>query len=196
MVLVNGAMGIGTGWSTTIPNYNPKNIVANLKHLLNDEPTEPMHPWYRGFKGTVKFNEKKQNYIITGVYEKIDDDKLEITELPIGVWTQNYKEYLETLLEAGEKQKEEKKKEEKKKEEKKGKKSKKEGEENEEKPKKSKKAKKDDDEDEEKEQKVEKPKKGKKKVKGPLVKVSYPMNITHLLRITKSITLTQQSSLW
>lgn len=26
-VLVNGAEGIGTGWSTSIPNYNPRDLV-------------------------------------------------------------------------------------------------------------------------------------------------------------------------
>jgi DNA topoisomerase-2 len=37
MVLVNGAEGIGTGWSTYIPNYNPRDIVANIKRLLAGE---------------------------------------------------------------------------------------------------------------------------------------------------------------
>jgi len=50
MVLVNGSEGIGTGWSTYIPNYNPRDIVANLRRLLNEESTVPMHPWYMGFK--------------------------------------------------------------------------------------------------------------------------------------------------
>ena len=49
-VLVNGSEGIGTGWSTYIPNYNPRDIVANLRRLLNEESTVPMHPWYMGFK--------------------------------------------------------------------------------------------------------------------------------------------------
>jgi hypothetical protein len=45
MVLVNGCSGIGTGWSTDVPNYNPRDIVANLKKMLNgEEPTE-MTPW-------------------------------------------------------------------------------------------------------------------------------------------------------
>lgn len=34
-VLVNGAEGIGTGWSTSIPNYNPRDIIANLRCVLN-----------------------------------------------------------------------------------------------------------------------------------------------------------------
>jgi DNA topoisomerase-2 len=50
MVLVNGSEGIGTGWSSNVPNYNPRDIIANLKWLLNNEPVEPMDPWYKGFK--------------------------------------------------------------------------------------------------------------------------------------------------
>ena len=30
MVLINGATGIGTGWSTTIPNHNPIEIVDRM----------------------------------------------------------------------------------------------------------------------------------------------------------------------
>jgi DNA topoisomerase-2 len=53
LLLVNGADGIGTGWSTSVPNYNPRDIVANLKRMLDGEAPEKMHPWYRGFKGTI-----------------------------------------------------------------------------------------------------------------------------------------------
>ncbi len=42
MVLVNGAEGIGTGWSTKIPNHNPRELVANIKKLIDGEPVEPM----------------------------------------------------------------------------------------------------------------------------------------------------------
>lgn len=50
MVLVNGSEGIGTGWSTFVPNYNPRDIVENIKRLIADEPMLPMEPWYKGFK--------------------------------------------------------------------------------------------------------------------------------------------------
>ena len=33
--------GIGTGWSTHIPNYDPREIVANLKRLMDGE--EPVY---------------------------------------------------------------------------------------------------------------------------------------------------------
>jgi DNA topoisomerase-2 len=42
MVLVNGAEGIGTGWSTKIPNYNPREIVENVRRMINNEPLQPM----------------------------------------------------------------------------------------------------------------------------------------------------------
>ena len=41
MVLVNGCDGIGTGYSTFVPNYNPREIVDNLRRLMNGlEPME------------------------------------------------------------------------------------------------------------------------------------------------------------
>ena len=35
MVLINGSYGVGTGFSSNIPTYNPRAIVDNLKLLLN-----------------------------------------------------------------------------------------------------------------------------------------------------------------
>ena len=41
MVLVNGCEGIGTGYSTFVPNFDVREIVANLKRLMNSmEPVE------------------------------------------------------------------------------------------------------------------------------------------------------------
>ncbi|RIA90380.1 DNA gyrase/topoisomerase IV, subunit A-domain-containing protein, partial [Glomus cerebriforme] len=54
MILVNGSEVIGTGWSSFIPNYNPRDIVNNLKRLINDEEPIHMHPWYRGFQGDIE----------------------------------------------------------------------------------------------------------------------------------------------
>ncbi|XP_028179353.1 DNA topoisomerase 2 isoform X1 [Ostrinia furnacalis] len=97
MVLVNGAEGIGTGWSTKIPNYNPRDIVENIRRMLDGEEPKPMHPWYKNFRGTVEgFGDK---YVISGEAAILPNDKIEITELPVGAWTQNYKEnVLEPML--------------------------------------------------------------------------------------------------
>jgi len=52
-VLVNGAHGIGTGYSTDIPTYNPLDIVANIRRMIAGDVMEPMHPWFKGFTGAV-----------------------------------------------------------------------------------------------------------------------------------------------
>lgn len=42
MVLVNGADGIGTGWMTKIPNYNPREIIENLQRMMEGIDPKPM----------------------------------------------------------------------------------------------------------------------------------------------------------
>lgn len=91
MVLVNGAEGIGTGWMTKIPNYNPREIIDNIKKMLDDEEPTNMIPWYKNFKGTIQ-DGGDQRYVVSGEIAVVDNDLVEITELPVGTWTQNYKE--------------------------------------------------------------------------------------------------------
>ena len=100
MVLVNGSKGIGTGFSTDIMCYNPRDIIAFLKQLLSGEakPGISLEPYYQGFKGKiVKVTPSK--YLIKGVYEKIDKTSVSISELPVGTWTDDYKAYLEKEIE-------------------------------------------------------------------------------------------------
>jgi len=53
LALVNGAEGIGTGWSTFIPQHNPRDVVDNIRRLMRGEPYQPMAPWYKGYTGTI-----------------------------------------------------------------------------------------------------------------------------------------------
>ena len=103
MVLVNGTKGIGTGFSTDVMCYNPLQIIEKIKLMLKDKDHDiEIEPFYKGFKGSIELIAPKK-YIIKGVYNKINDNKIEITELPIGTWTQDYKEFLESLMEVKEK---------------------------------------------------------------------------------------------
>ncbi|WJX39561.1 DNA topoisomerase 2 [Trifolium repens] len=97
LVLVNGSEGIGTGWSSYIPNYNPREIIANVRRLLNEEEMVPMDPWYRGFRGTIEKSAKEGGYIVNGLVVEIDEQTFRITELPIRKWTQDYKQFLESI---------------------------------------------------------------------------------------------------
>lgn len=103
MVLVNGCEGIGTGWSTKIPNHNPRQIIRCLRRMIQGDEPEILHPWFKNFKGTVeKVGETR--YFTNGNVAIVEDVKIEITELPIGTWTQTYKEnVLEPMLHGSEK---------------------------------------------------------------------------------------------
>jgi DNA topoisomerase-2 len=123
MILVNGGIGIGTGYSTNIPQFNPSEIIAACKFICTaiklaglDGDTEDgmdniyetidildiddLVPYYLGFNGTIKKSENN-SYISKGVYKWIDGETLEITELPIGTWTEDYKEFLENMITNG-----------------------------------------------------------------------------------------------
>lgn len=96
MVLVNGTEGIGTGFSCYVPPFNPEDIKENIKRILGGSEPEPMTPWFRGFKGKV-FKGEDGLWVAEGVLT--GSAPIKITELPPGRWTQDYKEYLDTLVE-------------------------------------------------------------------------------------------------
>ena len=97
MILVNGAEGMGTGYSTLIPCYNPIDIIEILINKLNGKKyNKKLIPYYNGFKGRIiKLNDN--SYISKGIYT-IEGNKLIIEELPIRTWTSNYKEFLEDII--------------------------------------------------------------------------------------------------
>jgi DNA topoisomerase-2 len=97
--LINGISGIGTGFSCSIAPYNPRTIIEYLKNKLSKKDVSSVEflPYYEGFKGTVS-KIAEQKYLIKGVYEKIADDKVRITELPVGTWTMSYTSFIESLV--------------------------------------------------------------------------------------------------
>lgn len=99
MILVNGCSGIGTGYSTTVPSYNPKDIICNLINMIDDEDFQPleMKPYFKGFNGQVVEIEKG-SFITKGKYEKLSSKQIKVTELPIGMGVTTYKEFLESIV--------------------------------------------------------------------------------------------------
>jgi DNA topoisomerase-2 len=111
MVLVNGVKGIGTGFSTDIICYNPQQIIDYIKYKLTpasaSAPT--INPYYKNFKGTIErivdaststsSTNTPSKYLIKGCYTILDDKKIRITELPVGTWTDDYKKFIEQLIE-------------------------------------------------------------------------------------------------
>lgn len=99
LILINGADGIGTGWSSNIPNYSPEDIVENLKLLMDGQEMKQMTPWFRDFKGTVT-PMGSDRYKFSGIARQTGDNEIEITELPIRMWTQDFKDRLVEIIKA------------------------------------------------------------------------------------------------
>ena len=101
MILVNGCEGIGTGWRSQIPCFNPHDIVESLKSKLKGNDFLKIEPWYKGYQGEIKENPNKEgHYIVKRNYHRSDEDpnKVIITEIPFKKWTENYKYFLQELM--------------------------------------------------------------------------------------------------
>jgi len=106
MLLVNGCSGIGTGWSTNVPSFNPTDIIGKLRRLLQHEPYgDPLVPWVRGFWGHVEGpikttkTSKKQTYTsvsyrIFGKVEWLSGNVLHISEIPYTTKYDTYKTFV------------------------------------------------------------------------------------------------------
>jgi DNA topoisomerase-2 len=68
-----------------------------VKRLINNETMLPMTPWYRGFKGMIV--EASPGVFTCSGMCSIQGKTVTVSELPVGTWTSDYKEHLETLIE-------------------------------------------------------------------------------------------------
>lgn len=99
-VLLNGSDGMGTGFACRILSYNPLDLVAACEEVVKKSKLrEDLTPWYRGFTGTIEKN--AQQTVFTGVYEIQNTTTMVISELPIGSFTQKYREVLNDLEDKG-----------------------------------------------------------------------------------------------
>lgn len=131
LCLINGASGLGTGYRTEIPCYNPEDIIKWIevrikierssqkvgeveeileeinkeleckqedKKVYKDSRLPKLIPWYQGYKG--KIYKKGDKIISKGIYQQ-EKDGIHITALPVYVWVNKYKKYLNLLKEEG-----------------------------------------------------------------------------------------------
>lgn len=116
LALCNGADGIGTGWATSVPNYDPRALVGVLKRMIaavgadvedeenalltckaEDIGADGLAPSYRGFQGAVNMK-KEGSYQSLGKIERVSDTQVCIDELPLKKWTHDYKQWLEAQM--------------------------------------------------------------------------------------------------
>jgi DNA topoisomerase-2 len=111
MILINGSSGIGTGWSCNVPCFNPLDIINCIKIWLENDGkdvvdfSDPMFkisifpelkPWYRGFSGNIEKDDDRK-FTSYGIMTEEMGNKKIITQLPIGMSIDKFKEYLEEL---------------------------------------------------------------------------------------------------
>ena len=111
IILINGCTaGIGTGWSCSVPCYNPLDLIDAVKCWLeqdgqvitiNDDSIisllPEINPWYRDYSGDIeKMTDVK--YVSWGNVNQEKRNKV-VDELPVGMWTDNFKNLLDNLLE-------------------------------------------------------------------------------------------------
>jgi DNA topoisomerase-2 len=119
-VLVNGAEGIGSGWSTFIPKYDLLDLIQNIRRKLSGKKFLWIKPFYKHFLGNVvalesseKLSESQakvppclygndyQKFVCSGILKPVKNDPkaLDVLELPVGTWTKKYKQFLSNLIE-------------------------------------------------------------------------------------------------
>lgn len=104
MQVINGADGIGTGFSTECPPHDPLDVIAWLEARIQDKETPVMQPWWRGFDGYVGFKTTagKLSVVTTGTFKTTSSAgkwEVDITEVPVGVPFIKYERFFEDLVE-------------------------------------------------------------------------------------------------
>jgi DNA topoisomerase-2 len=99
MVLVNGSDGIGTGWSSYVPQFNPTEIIDYISNnLKKNKKKVDLKPWFKGFKGEIIADLDNNRYISRGIFKRLPKNRLNILELPIFSWNEKYYEFLDKLV--------------------------------------------------------------------------------------------------
>lgn len=95
LALINGAEGIGTGFSTYVPPHDPLDVIRAVRALIAGEGVPGAQPSFAGFRGTVELLPDSRAFLTHGALEHLQDLCVRVSELPVGAWTDSFKEWLE-----------------------------------------------------------------------------------------------------
>jgi DNA gyrase/topoisomerase IV subunit A len=97
-VLLNGTSGIAVGFATDILNRNPLDVAQSVLDYLNGLEIKNSKPFWTEYSGEVQVLENNK-YIFHGRWEKIAENKIEITELPPSMTYIKFEKILNDLIE-------------------------------------------------------------------------------------------------
>lgn len=101
MILVNGSLGLATGFKSKIPCFNPDDIMRKIKaKLTNRQDDTELLPWYRNYKSNDKttFDKENKRWALEGRYKIKNENTIIIDEIPINVSIEQYKNNVLTKL--------------------------------------------------------------------------------------------------
>ena len=98
-LFLNLSNGITAGFSSSIYSRNPHDIINYIKKKLagTEHPRMELTPWFKNYKGTVRFNEETKQYESVGSIVQNNMTSYTIDEIPVETSYQKYIEILDRL---------------------------------------------------------------------------------------------------
>ena len=100
-IFLNLSNGITAGFSSSIYSRNPQDVISYIKKKLSgtEHPRVELAPWFKGYKGTIRFNEETKQYESVGNIIQNNMTSYTINEIPVETSYQKYIEILDKLEE-------------------------------------------------------------------------------------------------
>lgn len=102
MLLINGTMGTGNGYASSVLNYDPAEVKQAVEEVLKTGLVQtPLTPYLNGYYGSVSKDHSTGQVTFEGSIERVGANKIIIHELTPGRQLAEYREvlnYLETGL--------------------------------------------------------------------------------------------------
>ena len=95
-LFLNLSNGITAGFSSSIYSRNPHDVILYIKKKLagTEHPRIELAPWFKGYKGTIRYNEETKQYESIGSIVQNNMTSYTINEIPVET---SYQKYIETL---------------------------------------------------------------------------------------------------
>lgn len=97
IMLLNGAEGIGTGFSSVIPSFHHSDIIASIKQFLETGKVKKLKSYVHNYKNKIEVDERGR-LVFSMTFQEIDGS-IFITELPRGYDAQKIYRYLTKYIE-------------------------------------------------------------------------------------------------
>lgn len=97
LMLLNGAEGIGTGFSSVVPSFNHKDIINSMISVIETGKSKKIKPWARYY--TEKISVEKTGKVIFPMRFEEKAGKIYITEVPRGYDAKKIYKYLNKWME-------------------------------------------------------------------------------------------------